>query len=71
MNAYIKQDTKNSDALWLIVEREDKPAEIEGIMGILRTEDSAGNVAFPFLKDEIKLIKKACEDYLTSQKKVV
>ena len=71
MKAYIKPDTKNSDALWLIIEREDKPAEIKGIMGILRTEDSAGNVAFPFLKDEIKLIKKACEDYLTSQKKVV
>jgi len=71
MNAYIKQDTKDSDALRLSVVREDKPAEIEGIMGILRTEDSAGNVAFPFLKDEIKLIKKACEDYLTSQKKVV
>lgn len=64
MKAYIKKDTKNKDALWLVVEREDQPADIKGIMGVLRQEDSAGNVAFPFLSDEIKAVRDACNKYL-------
>ena len=56
MKAYIKKDTKESDALWLIVEREDIKAD--------RKEDSAGNIAYAIIEDEVKLIRDACNDYL-------
>lgn len=64
MKVYIQQDTVDSEALWLIIERNDKPAGTKFIMGVKREEDSAGNVAFPFLKDEIESIKKACDKWL-------
>lgn len=68
MKTYIEKDTKKNDALWLIIEREDKKPNLEGIMGITREEDSAGNVAFPILKDEIENIRDACEEYLLKDK---
>lgn len=67
MKAYIKQDTKNSKALWLIVETEDKPAEIETIMGTLRTEDSAGNVAYAIVEEEVEAIRDACDKWLKNK----
>lgn len=64
MKAYIKKDTKNSKALWLIVETENKPAEIETIMGTLRTEDSEGNVAYAIVEEEVEAIRKVQFLYL-------
>jgi hypothetical protein len=65
MKAYIKQDTKKSNALWLIVERSDEPPKsLGGLMGMFRDEDAAQNVAYPLLGDEILAIRDACEDWL-------
>jgi len=64
MKAYIKKDTKNSKALWLIVDTENKPAEIETIMGTLRTEDSEGNVAYAIVEEEVEAIRKVQFLYL-------
>jgi hypothetical protein len=63
MKAYITKDTKNSKGLWLIIEG-DKPADIEGIMGMLRTEDSAGNVAYAIVQEEVEAIRDACDKWL-------
>lgn len=47
--AYIKADAKNSGALWLVVEREQKhPDE---------------NVAYAILEDEVEAIMQACNNY--------
>lgn len=67
MKAYIKKDTKNSKALWLIVETEDKPAEIETIMGTLRTEDFEGNVAYAIVEEEVEAIRDACDKWLKNK----
>lgn len=63
MKAYIKRDTKKSEALWLIVERGKLPADVEKIMGMFRDEDDAENMAYPILEDEIDAIMQACIDW--------
>lgn len=64
MKAYIKKDGINSDALWLIVQRGDEYADIKGILGMFREEDTAGNVAYPVMEAELKAIRDAINEYL-------
>ena len=64
MKTYIKRDTKNPEALWLIVERTEQSPEIENLMGIFRDEDLDNNIYFPVLPEEVSLIKEACEEWL-------
>ena len=64
MKTYIKRDTKNSEALWLIIERTEQSPEIENLMGIFRDEDLDNNIYFPVLPEEVSLIKEACEEWL-------
>lgn len=64
MRAYFKQDTKKSDAIWLVIDRGKKSPNIDGIMGMFRDEDESESVAYPILKDDISLIYQACKKYL-------
>jgi len=68
MKAYIKPDSENSEALWLVVSRgEDAEALAEGVealKGTTRDEDSKEDVAYPLLKDEVEAIMRACKEYL-------
>ncbi len=64
MKIYIKQDSENNNALWLVIERSDKKANLNPIMGVFRNEDIENNLAYPLLGDEIEGIKEACEEWL-------
>ena len=65
IKAYIKKD--KGDAMWLIVERIGGSAEVEAILGQLRSEDDDNNVAYPILENEIQAIMRACLDYLVEK----
>ena len=68
MKAYIKPDSENSEALWLVVSRgEDAEALAEGVealKGTTRDEDVQDSVAYALLKDEVEAIMRACKEYL-------
>jgi len=68
MRAFIKPDSENSEALWLVVSRgEDAEAlagGVEALKGITRDEDAQDNVAYPLLKDEVEAVMRACKEYL-------
>ena len=69
IRAYIKQDTKNSESLWLVTERtEERAKDVDLIMGMFRDEDDANNIAYPILKDEVVAILEACQKYLKEVK---
>ena len=69
IRAYIKQDTKNSESLWLVTERtEERAKDVDLIMGMFRDEDSMDNIAYPILKDEVSAIMEACQKYLKEVK---
>lgn len=69
IRAYIKQDTKNSESLWLVTERTEKGAkDVDLIMGMFRDEDNMDNIAYPILKDEVPAILEACKKYLEEVK---
>jgi hypothetical protein len=69
IRAYIKQDTKNSESLWLVTERtEERAKDVDLIMGMFRDEDDANNIAYPILKDEVVAILEACQKYLEEVK---
>jgi hypothetical protein len=59
MRAFIKRDKKNSEALWLIIERK-KEKNFSIIFDYLEDEEG---YAYPILEDELDAIKEAIEKF--------
>jgi len=59
MKAFIKRDKKNSEALWLIIERK-KEKNFSIVFDDLYDEEG---YAYPILEDELDAIKEAIEKF--------